>query len=289
MNIKKIFAFAKNEFIYGGHLLSLGAASIVFTSAVLLDTRITWDFLLIAYLVVYVANSYNRMVEFKKDFLTNPLRSQHLKNYIEYLPCIIITSFSIIAGLLLKFGNLGSLAFVLFMIVGSVLYTMYFKDVTRRVVGFKSFYVSFFWASLIVLLALYYGLPVGLSVSLVFLFVFSRIIVNAIFFDIKDINSDALYGLKTLPAYLGKEKVFVLMHILNVFSFFPLLFGVYTEKLPAISLSLVVFYFYTFYYLSLIDKKNVSIQKLSYIMVDGEYVLWSVIVLLFKFLIIDKW
>jgi len=35
LDIKKIFALAKNEFIYGGHLLSLGAASIAFTSAVL--------------------------------------------------------------------------------------------------------------------------------------------------------------------------------------------------------------------------------------------------------------
>lgn len=283
MNIKKIFAFAKNEFIYGGHLLSLGGASIVFTSAVLLNIRITWDFLLIAYIIIYIAYSYNRLMEFKSDSLTNPLRTEHIGGYVRIFPYIIAVSFLVALLLLVEYGNFDSIIFMLFMVTGSLLYTILFKNLTKNIIGFKSFYVSLFWASLIVLLAFYSGSSLGISAILVFLFVFLRLVVNTVFFDIKDIDSDKLCGLKTLPVCLGKKKVLILIHALNVISFLPLILGVYTGFLPPVSLSLFPFYFYTFYYLELVERGSVNVQKLSYAMVDGEYVLWSLVLFYFKF------
>lgn len=283
--IRKILEFLKNEFVYGGHLLSLGAASIVFTAAVLLDIGITWDFLLIAYLITYIAYSYNRLVEFKSDFLTNPLRTRHIEGHIRFLPTAIIFSLLIAIALSLNFGNLVSMAFVMLMIVGSLLYTVLFKGLTRDIVGFKSFYVTFFWALLVILLAFYYDASPGISVLLVFYFIFLRVLANAIFCDIKDIDSDKLCGLKTLPVYLGKRNVLIVIHVLNVLSFFPLLLGVYEHSLPSFSLGMIVFYFYTLYYLKIFDEDNVNIQNLSYIMVDGEYILWPLVIFYFRALI----
>mgnify|MGYP001562821980 CR=1 FL=1 len=72
MVIEKILKTIWKEFVYGGHLLSLGAASIVFTSAILLEIKITWDCLLVVYLGAQIIYLYNRYKEFKKDSLTNP-------------------------------------------------------------------------------------------------------------------------------------------------------------------------------------------------------------------------
>ncbi|NCF75452.1 MAG: hypothetical protein GWO87_03125 [Xanthomonadaceae bacterium] len=43
--IKKFLNFTWREFIYGGHLTALGASSVVFTVAILLDIPVGWDFL----------------------------------------------------------------------------------------------------------------------------------------------------------------------------------------------------------------------------------------------------
>lgn len=283
MGINKYFELLKNEFIYGGHLLSLGAASIVFTAAMMLDVDITWDFLLISYLIVYIAYSFNRLLEFKSDFLTNPLRTEHIGGYITVLPYIIMFSFLAILSLMAKFGNFNSLIFVLFMVAGSLLYTTFFKDLTKNIVGFKSFYVSFFWALLVLLFALYYNIVIMFPVCLVFSFVFLRLIVNTVFFDIKDIDSDKLHNLRTLPVYLGKKKVLLLIHVLNGVSFLPVIIGAARGFLPFSSLSLLLFYFYTVYYVESVENDSINLQKLSYAMVDGEYVLWSLVLFYFKF------
>lgn len=59
MAIEKILKFIWNEFIYGGHLPSLGAAAIVLFSGILLNIKITWDCLLITYFIFYLIYLYN--------------------------------------------------------------------------------------------------------------------------------------------------------------------------------------------------------------------------------------
>lgn len=280
MNFKATLQFIKNEFIYGGHLLSAGAVGIVFTAAVLLNIRITWDFAVISYLITYIAYAYNKLAELKSDFLTNGSRARHIERNARLLPMVIIVSLSLILLLLFQFGSLNGIIFVLFMIIGSLLYTLYFKSFTKKIIGFKSFYVSFFWASLVFLLVLYYSADITVAVFLLFIFVFLRFVVSTVFFDIKDMESDKLSGLKTLPVFLGKDNVLALIHVLNVFSFLPIVIGFYFQVFSVLSLLLLIFYFYTFYYLRLANRGGVNIQKLSYVMVDGEYLLWFLVIAL---------
>lgn len=285
MKTQSLLEFLKNEFVYGGHLLSLGAASIVFTAAMLLGIKITWDFLLASYLITYVVYAYNRLVEFRGDFLTNQVRTQHIKGYINILPIVIITLVVIIFSLSVEFGNPASSALILLMIVNGLLYSIHFKKLTKEIVGFKSFYVSLFWALLIFLLILYYNAPLTLVVIALFLFVFLRLVVNTTFFDIKDIESDKLQGLKTFPVYLGKDKVLFCLKLLNFLSFIPLAVCIYKGDVPFWASSFFMFFFYSQYYLFLAKSDNTNIQKLSYFMVDGEYILWPIIGLIFKNLV----
>jgi len=281
MNIGNVLRFLKDEFVYGGHLLSLGAVSIVFTAAVLLGIAVTWDFLVLAYLTSYIPYSYNRLVELKEDYLTNPARTEHIKAGIHILPAVIVLSFLAAIVISIRYGNPASSIFEIGMVIGSLFYSIHFKDYTRRIIGFKSLYVSFFWASLIFLMALYYRYYAIVPVFITFFFVFLRFIVSTVFFDIKDIRSDMLHGLKTLPVFFGKKRVLSLLHYLNAISFFPILIGIIVGALPLVSLALIIFWYYSYYYLELIKRRNsVNIQKLSYIMVDGEYVLWAVAVYL---------
>lgn len=285
MKIKQVWDFVADEFIYGGHLLSLGAVGIVLTSAVLLRLSLMLDFLVISYLIFYFIYAYNRFRELRDDFLTNSYRVRHIEKYIEYLPIVLCLSLFVILLILSKSGNIPSLFLALLMIFSGILYTEYFKKVTKKVVGFKSVYVSFVWALLPVLLVSYDNLPLDFPLILVFLFIFLRFIVNTVFFDIKDIESDSFNGLKTLPIFLGEKNILSFLKIINLLSFFPLMYGCYKGFFPLIAVSLTVFFFYSVCYFEIFKKKQANIQKLSFIMVDGEYILWPIVILVFSRLI----
>ena len=284
-NFKRIIKSIVDEFIYGSHLLSLGAVGIVFAVAIILNVKITLDFLVVVYLIFLASYSYNRLKEYKKDFLTNPERTMYAKKYIEKLP-LIISSYILIVVIILFHvnNNLKSSFFGLLILFFGLIYTDFFKSVTEKIIGFKSFYIAFVWASLVIFLSLYYSVSFNPLLLVLFLFTFLRWLLNAIFFDLKDIKSDKKDSLKTIPVYYGKNKTLKLLHIINLLSVLPVAFGIYKNILPLYSLSLSLFYFYGLYYLMYARKKEINFQKISYVMVDGEYIFWPIILLITKFI-----
>jgi hypothetical protein len=173
--IKKLFESIWNEFVYGGHLLSLGAVSIVYTAAILLGIKITWDFLVIVYLGIYTPYLYNRYKEFNKDFLTNPERTKHIGRYVKYIPLMISFFTLIIIGIFLYFNKIPALLFAIFLLFLSFSYSILFKGLSKKIVGFKNFYISLSWALLAVLLAIYYSFSLNLAIFLIVIFYFFEI------------------------------------------------------------------------------------------------------------------
>jgi 4-hydroxybenzoate polyprenyltransferase len=105
-------------------------------------------------------------------------------------------------------------------------------------------------------------------------------LLNVIFFDIKDIESDGKKGLKTIPIKFGKEKTLELLQILNVISFIPLVIGVAVRALPVFTLALLSLYFYTFYYLKKAEElERKDIRFVSYALCEAEIILWPLLIL----------
>lgn len=282
MKLKKILNSIWNEFVYGGHLISLGAASIVFTSAILLDIKITWDCLLVVYLGTQSVYLYNHFKEFDKDSLTNPQRSEHIEKYVKYIPLITLF-FSLTAiVIVIYFNKILALLFGLLMLFGGLLYSKFLKKFTRRIIGFKDFLISFLWATLVIFLAYYYFFSWNFALILMVLFIFLRLFLNTNFFDMKDVESDIKEGLLTLPVILGKKTLIKFLTIINMLSMIPIIFGVFLDILPNFSLILLLTIPYSFYYLKQTSKESVDLRFLSYVLVDGEYLLWSIFILLGK-------
>jgi len=282
MKLKKILTAIWNEFVYGGHLLSFGAASIVFTSAILLGIKITWDCLLVVYLGTQSVYLYNHFKEFDKDSLTNPQRSEHIEKYVKYIPLITLF-FSLTAiVIVIYFNKILALLFGLLMLFGGLLYSKFLKKFTRRIIGFKDFLISFLWATLVIFLAYYYFFSWNFALILMVLFIFLRLFLNTNFFDMKDVESDIKEGLLTLPVILGKKTLIKFLTIINMLSMIPIIFGVFLDILPNFSLILLLTIPYSFYYLKQTSKESVDLRFLSYVLVDGEYLLWSIFILLGK-------
>ena len=282
MVIEKIVNSIWNEFVYGGHLLSFGAVSIVYAASILLDIRITWDFLLVVYLGTESVYLYNRFKEYKVDFLTNPERTEHIKKYVKYIPFIIfLMTFSAIV-IVVYFNKISALTFGLLLLIIGLLYSLFFKKITEKIIAFKSFFISLMWSLLVLFLAIYYSAPINLALFLFSVFVFLRFFVSVSFFDIKDIKTDKQEGLKTLAVVLKQSTLWQFLSIIAILAVLPLIIGVYLRILPISSLMLFLTIPYTFFYFKQLENKNISPYFLYNVIVDGEFIFWLFFVLIGK-------
>jgi len=273
-----------DEFIYGGHLLSLGAVSIVYFEAILLNIKITWDFLLISYLGSQSVYLYNRYKELGEDFLTNPERTKHIQKYYKKIPIIILLCLLFFFVIFFYFNKIISLSISLFVFFLSFSYTLFFKKITKKIPSFKNFFVSLTWSLLILILVTYYFYSLNLAVLLVSVFVFLRWFINTSFFDVKDIENDKNLHLLTLPAIWGKNRFLNFLHIINFLSFMPIIIGISRGIFPYYSLSLLILFFYCFCYIEKTKSPNANIKIISYLIVDGEFILWPMLLILSKYL-----
>lgn len=272
-----------HEFVYGGHPASLSAAAIVWSLIIISGQLGGFSIVLMAYFASQIVYNYDHLKEGIKGNYERTIYLMKTKKLQTFLFMFYIFGFIITA---FYTAFLATLWFV-FIIFGGVLYTSWFKRFTKHLIGFKNFYVSFFWSSLVIPVMFHYSLFSLFSLFVVFfIFIFERGLMNTIFFDIKDVKSDRLAKLRTFPVELGVEKTLRLLHFINISSFATLVFGVLLGLLPVFSLSLVLFYFYGLYYLSAVGNVSTAgLKKFSYFIVDGECLLWPLVLMIGKLLV----
>lgn len=271
------------EFVMGGHLTALGASGIVLTIILILNFKISFVPVLIAYLLSQVVYSYNHFKEASLDIQTNPERARHIQSKLpKSRKILFMYSFFLFITLLL--GNIQTAFITAFILLGGIMYTEYFKGNTNRYfTGFKSVYISTFWSLLVFLVPLYYQNEISFGILLIAGFLFMKGIVNSTFFDIKDISSDSKQGVRTIPVLIGKNKTILLLQGLNLLSVIPLIIAVQFNLLPDEVLLLIFAIAYSLCYLLIakfLNEKN--IRNLSYIVVDAECIFWPLLVYIGK-------
>lgn len=283
MTVNKILKRFWNEFIYGGHLLSLGASGIIYTIMLIFNLKASIALLLIMYLMPQIIYSFDHLKGVEKDAKTNPERTKYFQAQKNKNIALIIFYIIALLGVLIYLKNWEIALFVFSINIFGMLYPIFFKNFTKKIPAFKNIFVAFVWAfTPIILIFLYYNF-FSLGLLLLFIFIFLRWIINTSFFDIKDMGSDKDIFIKTLPVILGKNKTINFLHIINILSIAPIVIGIWLNILPSFSLGLLTFYFYSFYYLEQAKKDRINISFLSYILADGEYILWPIIILLIKY------
>ena len=279
--INNIIKLGRDEIIYGGHIQSLAASSLVFISGIFLDIKITWDILVSSYLIVYIPYLYNRFKEIDFDYLTNRSRTLHIKKYIKLVPLFFCFSVLILLIILLYFGNLNSIIFSFSIIILGFLYTIIFKIITKNIFFLKDIYVSLFFGLIIIFPLVYYKYSLDndlLKIILIlFLTVFLKSFLIQVFLDIKDLESDQKRQLKTLPVIIGENKTIKFLIISNVIItvLIPIIFILFNDILPESFLLLVFVLPFNFYCYNLLKDK----KEYVYIIQSGEFILWLIIIL----------
>ncbi len=280
--LKQITTLVFKEFIYGGHFQSFGAAGIAFVACVLLNIEFTWDGFIVVYLMFYPLYLYNRYKELDIDETTNPDRTRHFRNYIKIMPVILWSVIFLVIGMVIFYSNIATLGFSLVLLILGMLYTVFFKKVTRNIIIFKNLYVSAFFSSLVFYPVVYFEQI--FTTSLLFkaiilaVFVYLKAFIMQVFLDIKDIESDKKERLLTIPTLLGKYQT---IRYLQFFDFgvsivFPVIFSLVLNTFSGLSWVFALATPFLFYCYKLVKEGNYY----GYILRSGEFLSWFFMMLL---------
>ncbi|HEY0196026.1 MAG TPA: UbiA family prenyltransferase, partial [Methanobacterium sp.] len=239
-----------------------------------------------SYLIPLMVYSYDYYRDMDKDKDTNQERAASFNRKSRIYPYIMGGYLSLLIILLLVFSNWMMILFILSLIMVGILYPLGLKNITQKVPAFKNMYTILIWAAAGTFsLAFFNSLQINLTYLLIFLFFYIKMLPNTIFFDLKDIISDKKEGLKTIPVLLGKEKTLKLLYRLNILAFIPLFIGIYLNIIPVFASVMLIFFFYSWYYLHKTSKTTDKEMKMNYyILADAEFIIWPVVLLLGKFL-----
>lgn len=284
-NLNNLFKKIWDEFVYSGNLLALGDSLVIISLSIILGIQITWALPTVVYLSVMAINSYNRYVEYEKDILTNPERSEKIRKYIRSLPYLIVFLLATSTTIVFMTTTIQALVFMFFLFVLGIFYTIFFKGWTKKVIGFKNFLIALPYSLMVVFMALYYNNKISIAVVLVAIFYYGRIFLSAMYFDIKDIDGDAKEDLKTFAVVFGKGRTTVILQVINIISFLPLLIAIFLGLIPLYSIGLILSIPYTMYYVNKIKDLKSDKSFLYNVVADGEFLFWLPYVLIVKVLL----
>ncbi len=275
IDVEKMLLAIWKEFIFGGHLFALGATCVVAMCSLLFGLPIGLDLLLVTYLIFYPIYLYDYTQGATDDVLTNSARANYLSgNKKAYF--VIAGSVAVLTMLFIHFSNSITMLLGFAVLVLGLLYSCYFKKLTKKIIAFKNFFVSAVWALLVLFFFFYYSVPITAAALIMAGFVFTRMVAIQILFDVRDVDGDRKNGLLTIPVVMGNHKEFGLLKCLNIASIALLSFAVYFHILPLISLSFVPVMFYAFSY---IRKVKSSMNNYAcYLLAAVEPIVWFSVV-----------
>lgn len=278
MNIKKFLKKIFKEFAYNGSLVSFGAVCVVLTVILLLDVPVNIFVLGIPYFISQIIYTYNRFREVDDDLDSNPERTFYIKERRGSIKKEL-TIYCFLLVLFTLFTNLSTALFIIFFVGGGIVYTDYLKKfASKYIVGFKSYYASLFWALITFLVVFAYSLPITPFFMAIVIFVFYRVMLNAIFFDIKDIKTDSERNIRTFAASWGKKRTIIILVLLNIIFAIVSSIYFYASNMSSIFYLVPLLSVYSFYYLIRAwIFKGQQLRMLTYILVDAEFILWPII------------
>ncbi len=277
----------KEEIAYGGYLVSLCSPCLIITTCLILNINIDIPLLFISYLLPLIVYSYDYYKDIDKDAKNNSERAIYLKKKAKNYPYLLGFYFILLISLLALYSNFNLILFISLIVLGGILYNFLLKGITKKIPAFKNMYTAMIWASGGAFFPLfYYSLPFNVSFIIIFTLIFLKCIINIIFFDLKDIENDKAEGLKTIPVIMGKKSTIKLLKSINIIAFIPVVLGVYFNLIGFSAVYLLVFIFYSYYYLNKANSASDSeLESTAHLFADSEFLFWPIVLFIFNFII----
>jgi 4-hydroxybenzoate polyprenyltransferase len=258
------------ELVFGGHLFAMGSVSVILMCAAIFLLPVNIEMICISYLLFYIIylNDYSKGADV--DEMTNSGRASYLQSrgsnsILINLSCIALF------GLLLYSKDLVLIITGISILVLGLLYGNYFKDLTKKIVGFKNFYVAAVWAFMVIFFFMQQSAALSYGALMLASFVFLRMMNLQIMFDMRDMTGDREEGLLTFPVIFGLAKNMKVLKFNNLISVFFMFLCVLSGMLPLSALLIIAVAYYAGKCINNISSQD---EQLCYIFAACEPILW---------------
>jgi 4-hydroxybenzoate polyprenyltransferase len=272
------------EIVYGGHLLALGTSSMSASASLIMGLKPTLDLLIMAYLFSFSAYSINRLSDVDADILSHPDRTFYIKERIKLyriaVPLFLFIGYflAFMRSLLFFISLLLPFIFSILYSYGTSVYTQKGKRL-KNMLLVKNITISLGWSLIPFLVSIYYS--VLMYQALFFsLFIFLRMIVNTVYFDIRDVQADTEFNVRTIPSVYGISKAIQVISIFDIASAIYIFLSVFFRLLPLGVYAFLLFPAYSFIYRAFGNRLGRDVSR--DLIADGEYILWGPIALIVK-------
>lgn len=252
------------------------------STCLILNININIPLLLISYLLPLIVYSYDYYSDIDMDIQNDSLRAAYLKKKSKNYPFLLSFYVVLLILLLILYSNTSLIYFIITIIAGGILYNFLLKDITKKIPAFKNVFTALIWASGGAFFPLfYYSLDINVSFIIMFVLIFLRVMINVIFFDLKDIDNDAANGIKTLPVILGKKSTVNILNTINIVAFIPLILGIYFNIINFCAVSLLIFCFYGYFYINKANSASKDeLESAAHTLADSEFIFWPIVLII---------
>jgi 4-hydroxybenzoate polyprenyltransferase len=232
------------------------------------------------FLAVAVYN-LNKLTDLQEDSVNVPERVRFVKRYYNYIITSVVVSFcaSIVCAFLCNPYSIS--AVVLGFCIGALYSARLFGVRLKEIPLVKNVTVAGTCVVGAVLVPLAVHLSSLIAISLVAYFVFFTAFINTVLFDVRDLEGDQRSGTTTIPVSLGLNKTRGLLLVLNS-TFVPWLLisslqGLFHNFLTLLACTTVYGYGCILHFC----KKDAKIRKTVDALVEGEWIVVALLVVLF--------
>jgi 4-hydroxybenzoate polyprenyltransferase len=250
----------------------------LFVSSLLLNS-LNASLLVACFFLTLATYNLNRLTDLDEDLINVPEKANYAKKHQTGILLTVLGS----AGAALLFASFCDLFAVGVIITAMGLACLY----SVRIFGFRLKdvlvvkNVSIAGTSVIcaAFLPLAVHFSINMAISLVAYFVFIKVLINTILFDVRDVEGDRLAGAQTVPIVLGKLRTKGLLLGLNAtlvpWVALSMLHGLFYKYIAVLAASVA----YGFWYILRLCRDGATTRKSVDLLVDGEWILIAVVVI----------
>jgi 4-hydroxybenzoate polyprenyltransferase len=270
--------------VYNSLFISLVCVFLTYSSFQFLNITPNNTLLIAVFLSTFSVYSLNRLTDLEEDSVNVPEREAFVRGKEKILLFLCIVSYAV-AILLGALVNPLTIIVLLFPLVIGVLYSIEVSHKVPRlknIPGMKNFIVALSWTVGAVFIPFSCQFPGISNTLLIFFFFFAKLMVNAISFDVRDIEGDKKSGVKTIPVLLGRSKTKILLYAIQSTLIIWLLLIVLTGLFIPYWLVFSVFIIYGYVYIHVFSKKQNFKTFSRDLLVDGEWLFVAMLCFLFS-------
>ena len=249
--------------------IAMTGFSVPFFSFLLYGISVDFGLLLASFFITFAVYSINKLTDIKEDSL-NMVDRAKFTNKNRYNLIIAIIMSSITALYLSHLYSIFAILVIFFPFFIGLVYSIKIANFRLKdIICIKSISVALAWAAVGTFIPVIVHSFDYLIISLIFYFIFVKLFINTVLFDIRDIEADILNNVITLPVFLGVNKTKKLLLLLNSTLIIWVIFS-YTF-FHSFFLILIISIAYGYWYILYFTKEGIKIGKSIDLLVDGEF------------------